>query len=176
MTSMADRPGSGGRSSCRSSTPSDPARSRSTMPESTRFYFPDINVWLALAYGQHQHHTAAERWYTSLPQAAQLYFCRFTQLGFLRLLTTQAVLGDDALDQPGAWSAYDQLMRDGRVGFAVEMPGLDATFRRMASLRQPASKDWVDSYLAAFAESAGFALVTFDRGLARKAPGSIQPD
>jgi predicted nucleic acid-binding protein len=39
----------------------------------------------------------------------------------------------------------------------------------MSRLRQPAPKDWADSYLAAFAGAAQFTLVTFDSGFRGKA-------
>jgi predicted nucleic acid-binding protein len=34
----------------------------------------------------------------------------------------------------------------------------------MSQLRQPAPKDWADSYLAAFATVSGMTLTTFDHG------------
>src|SRR6266702_6114076 len=64
------------------------------MPRSTRsFLFPDVNVWIALTYRGHIHHTASKMWLDSLPDDSEVYFCRLTQLGFLRLLTTQPLWG-----------------------------------------------------------------------------------
>jgi predicted nucleic acid-binding protein len=40
-------------------------------------------------------------------------------------------------------------------------------------LRQPATKDWADSYLAAFAAVGQLTLVTFDRGLRAKVKAAI---
>ena len=87
------------------------------MPRSTTsFLFPDVNVWLALSYQRHVHHPAAKAWFERLDENARLCFCRFTQLGLLRLLTTDAVMGEDkVLSQAEAWRAYDRLNGDERI-------------------------------------------------------------
>lgn len=42
-------------------------------------------------------------------------FCRITQLIFLRLITTEAVMGkDEVLSQRQAWNVYDQWFEDSR--------------------------------------------------------------
>ena len=64
-------------------------------------YLIDINVWLALSLEQHPQHLAAARWYASLSDPA-LLFCRFTMLGFLRLLTNRQVMGDSTMTVAGA--------------------------------------------------------------------------
>jgi toxin-antitoxin system PIN domain toxin len=138
------------------------------MPGSTTSLFPDINVWVALTYEGHTHHQAAADWYAALSPEATLVFCRFTQLGLLRLLTTAAVMGDEAMTQPEAWRAYDSWHKDPRVEFAGEPSEVEARFRVLTRLRQPATKDWADSYLAAFAAAGQLTLVTFDRGLAAR--------
>ncbi len=86
------------------------ARSTSTMPRSTRsFLFPDINVWLALSYQRHIHYPSARGWFERLEDDSQVCFCRFTQLGLLRLLTTGAVMGEDkVLSRAEAWVVYDR--------------------------------------------------------------------
>ena len=58
----------------------------------TSLVFPDINVWLALASSSTCTIEHAKRWYDSLDDE-QLLFCRFTQLGLLRLLTAKAIMG-----------------------------------------------------------------------------------
>ena len=75
------------------------------MPPSTTSLFPDINVWVALTYEGHVHHSTAATWFTQLPPHVTLAFCRFTQLGLLRLLTTAVVMGDEVMTQPQAWAA-----------------------------------------------------------------------
>ena len=141
------------------------------MPKSTKsFLFPDINVWVALAYEGHVHHERARSWFESVGGSGRLFFCRFTQLGLLRLLTAEAVMGrDDVLTQEQAWQTYDYLLQDERIGFLSEPIEVETPFRAMTRLRQSAPKDWADSYLAAFAQAAQLTLVTFDQGFSRKA-------
>ena len=80
------------------------------MPGSTTsFLFPDINVWVALTHGAHVHHQVARDWFDSLGADVRLSFCRLTQLGLLRLLTAEAVMGEEAMNQPEAWWVYEQV-------------------------------------------------------------------
>jgi predicted nucleic acid-binding protein len=104
-----------------------------------------------------------------LPADSRLFFCRFTQLGFLRLLTAEAVMGDELMNQRQAWQTYDRWLQDDRVAFLDEPSGLERILRNLTRLRRPATKDWADSYLCAFASASQLSLVTFDRSLSRKA-------
>jgi toxin-antitoxin system PIN domain toxin len=142
------------------------------MPGSTTSLFPDINVWVALTYEGHAHHRTAATWFAALEADASLLFCRFTQLGLLRLLTAAVVMGDEVMTQPQAWAAYDQWLEDPRVELVDEPAEIEARFRALTRLRQPATKDWADSYLVAFAAVGQLTLVTFDRGL-RVKPKSV---
>jgi uncharacterized protein len=141
------------------------------MPRSSRlFLFPDINVWIALTYQRHVHHPVASRWFEGLAPTSRLFFCRFTQLGLLRLLTAEAVMRPDKpMSQAEAWRTYDLWMRDARVEYLDEPADIEPHFRGLTRLRQAAPKDWADSYLAAFAATARLTLVTFDRGFHHKA-------
>jgi hypothetical protein len=130
----------------------------------------DINVWLALTWDQHPQHAAAARWYASIGDAA-LLFCRFTMLGFLRLLTNRQVMGDSTATLAGALGLYDQWRRDPRVDIAPELRGTEELFRQALAPHalQPATKAIADCYLVGFAEAAGAQIVTFDKGLAATA-------
>ena len=143
------------------------------MPLSTTSLFPDINVWVALTYEGHSHHSKAAAWFATLPPEATFVFCRFTQLGLLRLLTAPAVMSDEVMTQPQAWAAYDRWLSDPRVEFVEEPADIETRFRALTRLRQPATKDWADSYLAAFATVGQLTLVTFDRGLRSKAKAAV---
>lgn len=101
-----------------------------------------------------------------------LYFCRFTQLGLLRLLTNAAAMGSDVLTQSQAWKAFDALVADPRNRLMDEPAGLDPIFRRQTSSHRTATKQWADGYLAAFASVASLQLVTFDRALAARTKGA----
>jgi uncharacterized protein len=135
-------------------------------------YFPDVNVWVALAYEGHQHHTSAKAWFTRFDEPA--YFCRFTQLGLLRLLTHPSVMGEDVRSQKESWLIYDSFLQDDRVAFHTEAEPeqIEVAFRRLSSGGRSLSQQWPDAYLAAFARVAGLTLVTFDRGLRQMAAGN----
>jgi toxin-antitoxin system PIN domain toxin len=141
------------------------------MTESTKlFLFPDINVWVALTYDRHAHHSTALDWFENLPPIARLFFSRLTQLGLLRLLSAAAVMGpDQARSQQEAWKAYDQWLQDERIEFLEEPGGLEAQFRALTRSPLASPKDWADSYLLAFASAADLRLVTFDKALRQKA-------
>jgi len=145
------------------------------MPRSTSsFLFPDVNVWLALSYQRHVHHAAAKAWFERLDHKVRLCFCRFTQLGLLRLLTTDAVMGGDGvLNQAEAWQAYDRWSADERVLFLEEPSRIETSFRALSQQKRPAPKDWADSYLMAFSTVAGLKLVTFDKALRAKSGDAL---
>jgi uncharacterized protein len=143
------------------------------MPGFTTSLFPDINVWVALTYEGHAQHRTAATWFAALNSDVSLVFCRLTQLGLLRLLTAEAVMGDEVMTQPQAWAAYDRWHQDRRVELVDEPAEIEARFRAFTRLRQPATKDWADSYLAAFATVGQLALVTFDRSLRAKAKSAV---
>jgi toxin-antitoxin system PIN domain toxin len=136
-------------------------------PSTTSFLFPDVNVWLAFASEQHVHHSAAVRWYDSTGVDSQIFFCRFTQMALLRLITNAAVMGDEVRNHEQAWADYDSIVNnDARIGFVDEPPHIEGIFRAVSRQKVPATKTWTDSYLIAFAEALSLSLVTFDRGLA----------
>jgi len=144
------------------------------MPRSTRsFLFPDVNVWIALTYRGHKHYGPARSWLDSLPDDSELCFCRLTQLGFLRLLTTSAVMGNRVLSQAAAWEAYDDWLENGHAAYAEEPPSLEKIFRSISRSWQAAPKDWADSYVCAFAQASGLQLVTFDQTLHHRTDGSV---
>lgn len=130
------------------------------------FYFPDINVWVAAACQGHQHHSSASAWFASANDG-KIGFCRFTQIGFLRLLTHSSVMRDEVMTPAEAWGAFDQFAEDDRVTFYTEPDHeeLQNTFRQLTTEKRFAHQQWPDAYLAAFARVGGLMLVTFDRGL-----------
>lgn len=133
-------------------------------------YLIDINVWLALTWDRHPQHRPASRWYATLNDE-KLLFCRFTMLGYLRLLTNPKVMGDSSVTVAGALELYDRWGEDPRVELAPELRGTEAGFRHAMArfARQPATKVIADCYLAGFAEACGARVVTFDKGLAATA-------
>ena len=133
----------------------------------TSFLFPDINVWVALTHGRHVHHLVANDWLESEGVDVRLCFSRFTQLGLLRLLTAEAVMGEDVHGQAEAWAVYDRWLKNDHVSLIEEPPGLERRFRALTRSRRASPKVWGDAYIAAFAEASQLTLVTFDRAFRR---------
>jgi toxin-antitoxin system PIN domain toxin len=127
-------------------------------------YLPDINCWLALAISSHKHHHPARAWFASLPPSRPCFFCRYTQMGFLRLANNLSAFPQAAVTQDQAWILYDAFRSHPRVGFAVEPPTLEATWRPFTQTPRFSPKVWNDAYLAAFAQAGGYEVVTFDQG------------
>lgn len=139
------------------------------MPKSQSLsLFPDVNVWLAVTAAAHIHHSIASSWLDSLSSDMSVCFCRVTQMGLLRLLTSEAVMAAETLTQIGAWRAYDELLDDERIIFAAEPQDIEREFRLLSSRAHPASRNWTDAYLAAFASAGNLTLVTFDQGFRGK--------
>jgi len=134
---------------------------------------PDVNVWVALHHQAHLHHEFANTWFDSLDQLSTLIFCRQTQMGFFRLLTTEAVMGDEALTQRECWDRYWKWLKGGRAAFRTEPAGMEKAFQARTMKDAHSPKEWTDAYLAGFAELGGLKLVTFDPALAAKAKGAV---
>ncbi|MBI3822637.1 MAG: PIN domain-containing protein [Planctomycetes bacterium] len=126
----------------------------------------DSNVWLALAVSKHAFHQAARIWFDRQTTAESVLFCRSTQQSFLRLLTTSALFVPYAIPPLGnktAWAVYDKFLADKRVTWVKEPRGLDRQWRIFGSEPKPSPKLWMDAYLAAFAVTGGWQMVTADR-------------
>jgi uncharacterized protein len=126
----------------------------------------DTNVWLALTLSKHVHHDAARAWLGTVDGLAAIHFCRATQQSFLRLLTNRTVLGaygNAPLNNTEAWSVYAALLADERITMTGREPdGLESQWKSFALRASASPKVWMDAYLAAFAFTGGFALVTTD--------------
>lgn len=133
----------------------------------TSLSFPDVNVWLAVLLADHVHRAPARQWWTSDPSAI-IAFCRFTQIGVLRLLTTAAAMNGKPLTMSAAWHAYDRLFEDDRVALLPEPDSLDPAFRNLSRSRLASPKVWADAYIVAFAARSNGTLVTFDRALGNR--------
>jgi uncharacterized protein len=130
-------------------------------------FFPDVNVWLALSFDMHAHSAAAWKWMSTLSADSQLIFSRYTQLGLLRLLTNEVVMGDETLTLERAWGVFDRWLEDPRVALHPDPRTIDIEFRRatLPFASKPASK-WVgDGWVLASAVGNQAMLITFDRAL-----------
>ncbi len=126
--------------------------------------FLDANVWLALMWGRHIHSETARAWFEETADG-QFFFCRFTQLTILRLLTTEQIMGKDTRTMSGAWTLWDKISADSRISLLSEPEDIEPEFRSRSRLGSASPKVWADAYLLAFASVAGLRFVTFDRAL-----------
>lgn len=127
----------------------------------------DVNVFLAAAVEDHPHHIAAKNWLDGLTEEDTAEFCRITQAAFLRLLSNEAVLKDNAVSNREAAGIYRKLLQDVRVRFQSEPEGIEMLWLRNAAIETKSPLIWMDAYLASFARLLGMRLVTFDRGFSR---------
>lgn len=128
-------------------------------------YLPDVNVWVALNMPAHTHHARVTLW-VEQEQSPSLYFCRYTQQGLLRLSTTAAVtslFGQTPLTNRAALKKLDVLLHDPRIHFAQEPAKLFDQWSALVDVNTASPKLWMDAYLAAFAITGGFRLVTTDK-------------
>jgi toxin-antitoxin system PIN domain toxin len=144
----------------------NPERIAALQRRTTLKSLPDINVWLALTFSGHEHHAEAAAWFAETLRDS-CAFCRMTQQGYLRIASNPKVFGADALTLPKAWACYDDLLRDSRVGFATEAPGVEQEWRALTADATFSRKIWNDAYLAALAKMNALEIVTFDQGFKR---------
>lgn len=127
----------------------------------------DVNVWLALTLSRDVHHVRSRSWFENVDEPRSFFFCRLTQLAYLRLLTNSAVLapyGSPPLTNREAWNAYMALLDDDRVAMVRSEPaGIESIWEDLSRLDSAARKLWTDASLAAFAIAGGISLVTTDR-------------
>jgi toxin-antitoxin system PIN domain toxin len=122
---------------------------------------PDVNVWLALACEDHQHHLRARR-YWERDGAPRLAFCRVSMLGLLRLTTNATVMQNRPFTPVEAWKIYRDFIALPEVLFLVESIGIEAQFAAYSETAAFRPSRWTDAYLAALAHETGCRLVSFD--------------
>ncbi len=122
----------------------------------------DINVLLALVTERHVHHARCKAWWKNRDHASPLLICREVQIALLRLLSTEAVMREDVLTLPQAWSLYASLLKCGGFARVLEPRGLDVEWERLCRPFKRSPKVVMDAYLAAFAIAGHHTLVTLD--------------
>lgn len=138
---------------------------------------PDINVWFGLAVSNHEHHPAAVRWLKTQQEPASLGFCRATQQGYLRLLSSEKLLRSyrlPPLTNAQVWASYQALLADERITFLPEPAGFEPIWQRFGSRNTASTQLWMDSFLAAFAVAGKHELVSFDSGFRQFAGLTLQ--
>ena len=127
----------------------------------------DVNVLLALVAERHAGHTAVRAWWEHLPADTTIHICRPVQTGLLRLLCTDAAMGNEALTLPRAWAVYATLIASGRFALALEPLGLDAQWEILCRPFGRSPKVVMDAYLATFALTGGYRLATLDQAFSQ---------
>ena len=138
------------------------------MNASARLY--DTNVWLALSFARHPCHAAAAAVFYAAESSHPAAFCRATQQSYLRLLTTPAIqttYGSALIINESAWMQSQELLALPQIIWLGEPAGLEAEWKRAASLPSASPKVWMDAYLAAFAITSEMEFVTADRDFRR---------
>lgn len=126
----------------------------------------DASAWVAAVFPSHPAHGRVQ---TALEQATPeepAVFCRATQISFVRLMTTPALLRQYAaphMTNQSALEVLERLCARPEITEADEPSGTFTLWRRMATRDSPSPKVWMDAYLAAFAIIGGWGLVTLDK-------------
>lgn len=142
------------------------------MTSTAKSILADVNVWLATLVAEHPHHDAASLWWRTIviPDRHHVVFCRLTQLGLLRLLSNERVMGPSRMDYAQAWNAMRTIVAQEHVSVQGEPAGLEQQLAGFCALPGSSSGFWTDAYLAAFAIAGGHRFASFDRGF-RRFPG-----
>ena len=129
----------------------------------------DVNLWLATLVAEHPHHATATLWWRqlALPAGGRVVFCRLTQLGLLRLLTSRRVMGSSRMNHSQAWAAVGSVAAQEDVGFEDEPEGIEERLATFVVRSASSPGFWSDAYLAAFALAGGHRFATFDHGFHR---------
>jgi toxin-antitoxin system PIN domain toxin len=117
----------------------------------------DINVLLALAWPNHQHHALAHRWFAREARHGWAT-CSFTQLGFVRLSSNPAYT-PSAVSPPEAAGLLDRWVRHPRHAFWDSAPATRAVIYARAVGHQQVN----DAWLVEVARQSDGRVVTFDR-------------
>src|SRR6267378_4328576 len=116
--------------------------------------FLDANVWLALLWGRHVHSEKARAWFERSADE-QFFFCRFTQITVLRLVTTKEIMGKDAQNRTETWNLWDKIWADHRIAFLPEQDGWKRGSRHLSPLPAPSPKVGQDAFFPASAPVRG---------------------
>jgi toxin-antitoxin system PIN domain toxin len=127
---------------------------------------PDVNVWVALTAKGHIHHDRAHEYWQQQAHE-RIAFCPATAMGMLRTLTNRHSLEGEPLTVKEAWDVYREWRRNPIVGYKREPKTCNVQIDRLVTAGQIRPRTWSDAYLAAFAQSAGMRLITFDSDFKR---------
>lgn len=119
----------------------------------------DVNVLLALAWANHQHHAVALRWFERSADAGWAT-CAITELGFVRLSSNPAYT-EAAVSPPEAIELLGELREVGKHAFLKTVPSVLA----LEHLPLLGHRQLTDALLVVLAEEQRARLVTLDGAL-----------
>ncbi len=123
----------------------------------------DVNVLLALAWPNHQHHQVAHAWFHAESRHGWTT-CALTQLAFVRLSANPAYTPEAVTPQDGA-ALLAKFTAHKRHQFWKDLPALGVTMLKRASGHQQV----MDAYLVALARHHRGRVVSLDARLAAHA-------
>jgi len=136
----------------------------------------DVSAWVAAVFPSHPAHARAQAALEQATPEEPAAFCRATQISFVRLITTSALLQQYAaphMTNQSALEVLERLCARPEITEADEPSGIFALWRRMAGVDSPSPKVWMDAYLAAFAIVGGWGLVTLDKDFKNYEPHGL---
>ncbi len=134
--------------------------------------FLDANVWLPMVWEGHVASETVHRW--AADRSDDLVLCRVMQLALLRHLTNPVIMGDEVRTNEQASQILVVLRSQNEILFHGDSSAADTLFPALGASPGSHCNRWTDAYLAAFAITGNYDLVTFDRGFARYEPQGLR--
>jgi uncharacterized protein len=137
----------------------------------------DTSAWVAAVFPRHPFHSNVQSVLQAASAEDPAVFCRATEISFLRVLTTSAVLrlyDAEHMTNRDAVAQFRLLMSRPEITEFDEAPGTTALWQQLATRDTAAPKVWMDAYLAAFAITAGLRFVTLDRDFEPYEAGGLE--
>ncbi len=126
----------------------------------------DSNVWVALTFANHPHHSQAKAALGQRAPELPAVFCRATEQSYLRLITTPKLIAhyraDGMTNSRAVKNLTDFLGQPRIVSRPDEPTGARDLWLKLAAGETASPKVWMDAYLAAFAISAKLTFTTLD--------------
>jgi uncharacterized protein len=122
----------------------------------------DVNVLIALAWVNHEHHATAARWF-AVQSTIGWATCPVTQIAFVRLSSNPTITGTATSPSEAASMLHDLTQKPNHIFWKDEIPfpQPDSFIHRLKGHRQI-----TDAYLFTLAVHLNGSLATFDQGIA----------
>jgi hypothetical protein len=132
----------------------------------------DVNTLLALAWPNHVHHEAAQRWFAE-HRTQGWATCSITQTGFVRVSSNTSVLADARSPQEAISLLGEILALPHHVFWTDD---LSITHRKWVAVEKLVGyRQVTDAQLLGLAIKRGGRLATFDRGIRALVPAGADP-